>query len=148
MKKSPSHFPLFLDLENRPVVVVGGGTIARRRVEVLKKFGAAVTVIAPTWSGEDVTWLARPYAPGDLAGAVLAVAATDNRAVNHAVGEEARQRGIPVSVCDCREECSFYFPAICEGGGVVAGVVSTHGEDHHRTAAAAKCIRRVLEELE
>ena len=67
--------------------------------------------------------------------------------MNRQVGEEAHSLGIPVSVADCEAECSFYFPAVCTGEELVAGVVSS-GKDHHKTARAAKEIRRVLEELE
>ena len=75
------------------------------------------------------------------------MAATNDRQVNHAVWEEATRLGIPVSVADRESECSFYFPAICTGENLIAGVVST-GKDHHRTARAAREIRKVLEELE
>lgn len=144
----PPRFPLFIDLTDRPVVVIGGGAIASRRIAVLKQFGCRVTVISPTLNlrPDQLTWFARPYMPGDLEGATLAVAASNDRAVNHAVWEEATARGIPISVADREEECSFYFPAICTGNGLVAGVVST-GRDHHKTARAAKAIRRTLEEL-
>lgn len=149
MEQAPYHFPLFVDLRNQKLVVVGGGTIARRRINTLLSFGGELTVIAPSLSGppEGFTWLPRPYAPGDLDGAFLAVAATDDREVNRQVGEEAKARGIPVSVCDRKEECTFFFPAICEGDGLIAGVVS-RGADHHLTARAARAIRRTLEELE
>ncbi len=145
----PYHFPLFVDLNGKKIVVVGGGTIARRRIDSLLPFGCRLVVIAPKLTGapEGFTWLARPYASGDLEGAFLAVAATDDRSVNRRVGEEAKALGIPVSVADRKEECTFYFPALCEGGGVLAGVVS-QGSGHHRTAQAAKAIRRTLEELE
>ena len=148
MEQSCPRFPLFVDLKGKKAVVVGGGTVACRRIGVLRTFGAAVTVIAPHWREplEGVEWLARPYAPGDLEGAALAVAATSDRAVNRAVGEEAREAGIPVSVADAPEECTFWFPAVCRGEDLVAGVVSLSG-DHHRTARAARAIRTVLEEL-
>ena len=79
--------------------------------------------------------------------ALLAIAATDDRAVNRQVGVDARRAGIPVSVADCEAECTFYFPAICTGQDLVAGVVST-GKDHHKTAQAARAVRKTLEELE
>lgn len=145
----PYHFPLFLDLRGKKLVVVGGGTIARRRIDSLLPFGGELIVIAPELNGESegFTWLRRPYVSGDLNGAFLAVAATDDRKVNHQVGEDAKHLGIPVSVADRREECTFFFPALCEGGGVIAGVVS-RGDSHHQTARAAKAIRKTLEELE
>lgn len=142
------RFPLFIDLSGKKAVVIGGGTIALRRVNVLLSFGAQVTIIAPECSDvpKGVVFLKRPYQPGDLAGAFLAVAATDCRAVNHQVGQEANAAGIFVSVADRKEESTFFFPAICTGNGLVAGVVS-QGEEHKKTAAAARKIRTVLEEF-
>ena len=147
--EQPLRFPLFLDLTGKKVVLVGGGTIAARRIGTLRLFGCETVVIAPELKAkaEGLTWLQRPYEPGDLEGAFLAIAATGDREVNRQVGEEARRLGIPVSVADCEAECSFYFPAICTGEGLVAGVVSS-GKDHHKTARAAREIRKVLEELE
>lgn len=143
------RFPLFIDLKDKKVVLIGGGTIAARRIGTLRLFGCRITVISPELkcSDEGITWLQRPYAPGDLEGAAIAVAATNDRDVNHAVWEEATAKEVPVSVADREEECSFYFPAICTGENLIAGVVST-GKDHHRTARAAREIRKVLEELD
>lgn len=142
------RFPLFVDLNGKKAVVVGGGQVGLRRAEVLRDFGADVTVVAPSLGrpAEGVAHWARAYRRGDLAGAFLAVAATDDRGVNHAVWEEARAGGIPVNVCDCRSECDFFFPAICQSGNLVAGVVGDGG-DHRRTARAAAAIRKTLEEL-
>lgn len=142
------RFPLFVDLHGRKAVVVGGGKIALRRVQILQSFGAEVTVIAPHCASvpEGVTYLPRPYAAGDVSGAFLAVAATDDRAINQQVGQEARKANIFVSVADRREESTFFFPAICAGNGLVAGVVS-EGEAHQKTAQAAKAIRNLLEDM-
>ncbi len=142
------RFPLFVDLEGARAVVVGGGTVACRRIQVLLRFGAYVTVIAPDWREpvEGVRWERRPYAPGDLAGAALAVAAAGERAVNEAVGREARSAGIPVSVADDPAACTFYFPAVCLTEELTAGVVSRNG-DHALTARAARAVRTTLEEL-
>ena len=143
------RFPLFVDLAGKAAVVVGGGAIGLRRAAVLQRFGARVTVIAPEIreKPEGIAGLLRSYQSGDLTGAFLAVAATNDRAVNHAVYEEARDRGILVNVCDCPDECDFYFPAICQTETLVAGLVGD-GSDHARTARAAKAVRKTLEELE
>ncbi|WP_297208762.1 NAD(P)-dependent oxidoreductase [uncultured Flavonifractor sp.] len=148
-EERPFRFPLFVDLTGKRAVIVGGGAVACRRAGVLVRFGAEVSLIAPRCKSlpQGVRWLQRPYAAGDLAGAELAVSATDDRAVNRAVGEEARALGIPVSVADAPEECTFFFPAVCAGQGIVAGVAGK-GDDHARTARAAKAIRSVLEGLE
>ena len=142
-------FPLFIDLTGKKVVLVGGGTIAARRIATLRLFGCEVEVIAPELkcSAEGLIWKQRCYRTGDLEGACLAIAATDSREVNHQIGVDAGNLGILVSVADCEEECTFYFPAICTGENLIAGVVSG-GKDHHKTARAAKAIRRALEELE
>lgn len=148
MESNGFYFPLFVNLQGSLVVLVGGGAVAARRATVLQRFGARVRVIAPVLhcSFEKVEHLARPYIPGDLEGAALAVAATDNRQVNYQVGEEARALHIPVSVADCAAECTFFFPAVCEGKNVLAGVVS-RGEDHKLTAKVAKEIRLTMEGL-
>ena len=145
----PPRFPLFLDLTGKRVVLVGGGSVAARRIGTLRMFGCDIVVIAPELKcrAEGLRWLQRPYAPGDLEGAFLAVAATDSRETNRQVGQEARRLGIPVSVADCAAESSFYFPAVCVGDELIAGVVSS-GKSHHKTARAAREIRKVLEELE
>lgn len=143
------HFPLFVDLTGKKVVVIGGGVIACRRIAALLDFGAAVTVIAPILKEhfEGIFWADRLYADGDLEGAFLAVAATDDRRVNFQVGAAAHALNIPVSVADCQAECSFYFPAVCVGTDVVAGVVS-RGENHSKTAKTARAIRITLAGLE
>ena len=149
MAQKPPKFPLFIDLAGKKVVLIGGGTIAARRIATLRLFGCDIEVIAPELkcSPDGLSWKQRASAPGDLEGAYLAIAATNSRAVNHQVGADAHEMGIPVSVADCEGECTFYFPAICTGEDLIAGVVSG-GKDHHRTARAAKAIRKALEELE
>lgn len=143
------RFPLFVDLRQKKAVVVGGGPVALRRAAVLHDFGARVTVIAPAM-GETPAGaerLLRPYAPGDLAGAFMAIAATDDSDVNAAVGREARGLGIWFNRSDSQEDCDFFFPAVCRGDGLVAGLVGDGG-DHRRTARAAARVRKVLEEME
>lgn len=148
MESVPYRFPLFIDLQGKPVTVIGGGKVAQRRVQVLTQFGARVTVIAPEIlpMPESTEMLRRAYMPGDLQGAFLAVAATDSRTVNRQVGREAADRSIFVSVADSPEESSFFFPAICQGSSLVAGVVS-RGAEHSKTARAARAIRTILEDL-
>ena len=142
------NFPMFVDLHGKKVVVVGGGNIAQRRIGVLLDFGADVTIVAPRTQKvpECARYLERGYESGDLKGAYFAVTATDCREVNHRVYLDAQALGIPISVADCLSECTFFFPAICKGDNLVAGVVSD-GTDHHKTARAARAIRRTLEEL-
>lgn len=140
------RFPLFVDLNRKKAVVIGGGAVGLRRAEVLSRFGAEVTVVSPALShtAEGVRHVSRRYAPGDLKGAFLAVAATDDPQVNDAVGREARQMGILFNRSDCPSDCDFFFPAVCEGAGMIAGLVGD-GTDHGKIARTAKEIRKILE---
>lgn len=143
------RFPLFIKLAGRRAVVLGGGEVGLRRARVLRDFGASVTVISPMLSGpaEGMVYLPRRYQEGDLEGAFLAVAAADHAEVNAAAGREARRLGILFNRSDCPADCDFFFPAICEGTGLTAGVVGD-GADHHRTAEAARRVREALQELD
>ena len=143
-----NRFPLFIDLTGKPVTIIGGGKIALRRAEVLLRFGAEVTVVSPALDHplEGIVHHPRPYETGDLAGAFLAIAATNDRAVNDAAEAEARALGILFNRADDQKRCDFFFPAVCEGEGLIAGVVGD-GRDHHKTAEAARRIRKTLEEL-
>ena len=143
------RFPLFVDLTGHSAVVVGGGAVGLRRAGVLARFGAVVTVVSPRLSGpaEGFRHLPRPYRTGDLEGAFLAVAAADDPAVNAAVGREARRLGVLFNRADCPAECGFIFPAVCEGSGLVAGLIGTEG-DHRKTVRGAQAVRRALRELD
>src|SRR3989454_10943418 len=119
-------YPAFLDLRGRRAVVIGGGAIAEQKVVGLLDAGARVTVISPGVSRrlEDleaagtVTIERRPYRPGDLAGAFLAIAATDDRGANRAGWAEAETRGVLLHAGDDLPHCRFIAPAIHRQGGV------------------------------
>lgn len=124
-------YPIFLThMAGAPVVMVGGGEVAARKVAGLLAVQAAVIVISPELSPElarwaeahELIWRARPYRPGDLAGARLAFAATNQRAVNAMVADEAAQRGIPCNVADAPEEGTFHLPAVARQAEVVVAV--------------------------
>ncbi len=140
---SKKYFPFFISLQKKQVVVVGGGQIAKRRVEALLDFGCEITVIAPESkipSHPHIQWKKHPYQPEDLTGADLVLAATNCRAVNHAVFLECTRRNLPVNIADCKEECSFFFPALIHRGPVVVGVTAS-GLDHTLAKLTAKNIR-------
>ncbi|MCR4817660.1 MAG: precorrin-6A reductase, partial [Fretibacterium sp.] len=121
----PPLFPMLLDLEGRRVLVAGGGNVALRRTTTLLKCGARVRAVSPVFRDDfprEAERLLRPFGPGDLEGAALAVAASDDREVNRQVGREARARGIPVSVADAAAEGSFFFPALIVSEGAAVSV--------------------------
>ena len=152
------RFPLFVDIAGDPCLVVGAGAVGSRRARVLVSFGADVRVWDPAAASGATDGLAalgcsvesRAWVPGaavDLAGLRLVVAATADRAVNADIARACREAGVPVSVADSGRESSFFFPAVCEGDRIVAGVVS-HGGDHELAAAAARAVRTAIAAVE
>lgn len=137
------RFPLWVDLQGKQVVVVGGGVVARRRIDTLCRCGAEVTVICPEPPGiPGIHHLPRKYKAGDLAEAFLAVAATDDTGVNAAIVEEAYARGIPVSTADSRDAGSFHFPSLVNEGEVAVSV-SSGGLDPKLTRKLGDRFRKV-----
>lgn len=143
------YFPTFLDLVGKDVVVVGGGAVATSKVGALLPCGLArLTVIAPTASNSirrsatsgQLRWLVRDYAQGDLRGAYIAFAATDDRALNRRVAMEARERGIQVLAVDDVPNSDFIAPAVTRRGALTIAI-STHG----RSPAMARRTREWLE---
>ncbi len=150
-----SFFPLFIDVSQFKTMFIGGGRIAERRIETLQQFGAHIVVIAPEITDEIkklvesslIVWIKRDYQEGDLADPEIgmAIVATNDREVNHRAAMEARKADIPVSVADCKEESTFYFPGIARKGNIVAGVTAS-GLDHKAAARVTGQIRKLLEE--
>ena len=138
-------FPLFIDLNDKTVLVVGGGPVAARKARVLLDYGPRVLVCAPRFvpeleqlSGAEL--LRQPFVPDLLEGVSLAIAATDDRVLNRTVAQLCRKRAIPVNVADSREESTFLFPAVVRRGRLSVGI-STGG-----ASPAAAHVRRTLEE--
>ena len=120
-------FPMMIDLEGRPVLIVGGGAVASRRAATLLKCGARVRAVSPEFHDafpHEVEQIKRPFELSDLEGVTLATAASDDREVNHAVAQEARARGVPVSVADAAAEGDFFFPSLIAEGPTAASVSS------------------------
>jgi siroheme synthase-like protein len=128
-----AYFPLFIDLKERRCLVVGGGTVALRKIETLLRFDAAITVISPAAQPEigrlagagRLIYRRKPYQSGDAAGYFLAVAATSVSEVNRLVCEEASRLNIWVNSADDPRQCSFIFPAVVQNGDLVVGVSSS-----------------------
>ncbi len=143
------HLPIFLSLEGQLCVVVGGGNIAHQKVSVLLRANAQVKVISPEFAPEFDAWIERQsircvrraYEPGDLRGARLAFAATDDASTQAAVVAEAAASGVLVNVVDVPELCGFVMPAILEQQDLVIAV-STGGA----SPALARQIRDQLVE--
>lgn len=119
-------YPIMLDLDGVPVLVVGGGRVALRKIEGLLRAGATITVVAPSVvdSIRDLTVqvVLRSYESGDLDHARLVITATDDPAVNAAVAAEATRRGIWVNSADDPANCTFTLPAIARDGAITIAV--------------------------
>src|SRR6201993_2849165 len=144
-----SLFPIFVKLEGRLVVVVGGGEIAAGKIEGLLRAGARVRVIAPEVHAlfaepirnRKIEWLPRKFAAGDLDGATLVIAATSVAGVNSSVFREAETRGILCNAVDDIENCHFYYGSIVQRGDLQIAI-STNG----KSPALAQRLRQELEQ--
>jgi precorrin-2 dehydrogenase/sirohydrochlorin ferrochelatase len=123
-------YPVNLLVAGRSVLVVGGGTVAADKARGLVAAGARVHVVAPRVEAAirdlDVTWDERPYERGEVARYRLAVACTDDPAVNQAVFDDGEAAGVWVNAADDPERCSYTLPARLERGRVLV-TVSTGG---------------------
>ncbi len=147
-------FPLFFKMKGRTVLVVGAGKVATRRIQSLCRTVCVIRVVAKDAFKDALLALAReernitliqaPFSPELLEGCDLVLAATDDRAVNHAIYQCCKARGILVNVCDAPEECDFYFPALVENDTFIGGVISKQGNAHAALKRVAKRIREVL----
>jgi uroporphyrin-III C-methyltransferase/precorrin-2 dehydrogenase/sirohydrochlorin ferrochelatase len=142
------YLPIFFQIKHRPCLVVGGGSIAARKVALLRKAQANVTVVSPELCGELQTLkddgliqhVAREFVENDLEMCVLVIAATDQAVVNESVSELANQLRLPVNVVDNPDLCSFIMPSIIDRSPVVIAV-STGGS----SPVLARLIRTKLE---
>ena len=143
-----NYFPVFFDLARQKVLVVGAGEVALRKVALLERSGASITVVAPQVHPElgaraaagTINLVAREFVPEDLDGARLVIVATARRAVNRWIAKLSDSRGIPVNVVDDREASRFIVPAIVDRDPVLVAV-STGG-------ASPVLARRLRERLE
>lgn len=152
-EKKP-YFPMFVDLAEKKVVVVGAGTIAKRRIRSLIEFTNHLYVIAPEVNKElldlekdgKLTILKKKYDQKDLYGADLVIAATSDHKVNEDIFSVCKCMGITVNVCSDKTKCDFYFPGIVRKDHVVAGVTAS-GTNHKLAKKAVERIRTALERI-
>ena len=143
------YYPVVVEMTGRATAVIGGGTVAERKVKGLLDAGAAVTVISPCLTAQLARWLkrarishiARNYAPGDLAGYELAFVATDDPRVNIAVFSDARERRLWINSADDPAHCDFILPSVLRRGDLTVAV-STGG----KSPALSRLIRHELDQ--
>ncbi|WP_227429509.1 uroporphyrinogen-III C-methyltransferase [Psychrobacter sp. I-STPA6b] len=156
-------FPLFFKLENQPIAIIGGGEVALRKADLLRRAGACLTIVAPIISEDLQALLSNDintindkatnnqpnhqliYADYDkqyLVGKRIIIAATDDKALNRQIHADAQALNIPINVVDTPELCDFIFPAIVDRNPIVIGI-SSNG----KAPVLARLLRARLESL-
>ncbi len=121
---SRPYFPMFVDLSDKKVIVVGAGTIAKRRIRVLAEF-------------------TKRYEREDIYDAAVVIAATNDTKTNNDIYSTCKCLGIQVNVCSDKNKCDFFFPGIVKKDHVVVGVTAS-GKDHKEAKAATEKIKEIL----
>ena len=142
------YYPIFLDIENKRVLVVGGGEVANRKVETLLEYGALVDIVSKDLTKKlsdlvemgKVRYLGDRFLPHYLDGAFMVVAATDDECLNHEIGVEAKKRDMLVNAVDQPSDCNFIVPSVIRRGDLSVAI-STSG----KSPAFAKKIRKTLQ---
>jgi precorrin-2 dehydrogenase / sirohydrochlorin ferrochelatase len=146
-----TYYPVYIQLQGQPCMVIGGGKIAEGKVEGLLAAQADVTVISPTITarlrdlvGEKrISYRAREYQAGDLTGVFMVICATDRTEINHAVWQEATANRQLVNVVDDTPRCNFIAPSILRKGDLTIAI-STSGK---APALAVRLKERLQREL-
>jgi precorrin-2 dehydrogenase/sirohydrochlorin ferrochelatase len=144
------YLPVALNLEGKPVVIVGGGTVGTQKVRDFAECGARITVVSPVVSpfiqaetdAGRLELRRRLYEAGDIAGAFLVMVATDDAATNGAIYAEATRHGQLVNVCDDPPHCNFIFASKIERGPLTVSIFT-----HATSPAFSKRVRRELERV-
>ncbi len=144
------YLPIFADLKSKPVLVVGGGDVAARKIELLRRAGARVQIAARELCEElqeladidAVEWLATEFAETQLDSVFLVIAATDDSALNGLVYEAANRRHLLANVVDDQPKCSFIFPSIVDRSPLVVAISSSG-----TAPVLARLLREKLESL-
>ena len=144
-------FPMFVDISEWKILVVGAGKIAQRRIETLLQFASSITVIAPECSEKIRQWAqegriclkTRAYAPQDLEGMRIVCAATNQNALNEKIGQECRKRGILVNVCSDQTLCDFHFPGVVLKEELTIGI-NASGKNHRKAKEARIAIEKCM----
>ena len=145
-----SYFPFFIDIKNKKCVVVGGGTVALRKIEKIKSFEPDITVISPEISDEirsigGIRLIRRIFNDSDIDDAFFVITATNDKKLNEHIFQMCSEKSILVNTVDDKEKCSFIFPALAKHDNVTAAV-STGGKSPIYARYLSQQIERMLDE--
>ncbi len=149
-------FPLFMDLTEKQILVIGAGKIATRRIRTMVDFVGSVTVVAPRVEpqileladrNENIIIFERCFSDRDLDGKYIVFAATDNHELNEDIVKKCNERGILVNAVHNQNLCDFYFPGIVRKDSLVAGITAC-GSNHVAAKEATALIRKAISKME
>ena len=151
--KTKRFFPMFVDLSDKKIVVVGGGNIATRRVKTLLQFTRNITAVAPKTTMElhelgkagYVNLINRPVKRSDFDMAYMVIAATNDWKLNDEIHLVCKEEGIYVNVADDKSKCDFYFPGVYMKDEVVVGITAS-GLNHKKARKVRVAIQEAMEE--
>ena len=150
-----NHFPLFMNIKGKKVLVLGGGTVATNRIRTLMNFGADIETVSMEFSPDIQGWIEEERIRGRreeiraekigefVRGFSMVLSCLNDERLNEKVVEKCRSLGILVNDASKKERCDFYFPAIIESQGLTLGVTS-NGEDHKKVRRISAQIRELL----
>ena len=149
-KKYP-YYPIYVDVEDHDVLIVGGGEVCARKAETMLRYGARVTVVAPKATAEITEWAEagkitlqrKEYEESDLDGRSIVIASTNDSRVNTRVATDCRRRKILVNVVDVTDLCEFIVPAILERGSIQIAI-STAGKSPALARTLKEDLRRMV----
>lgn len=144
------YLPIFADIRDKPVLIVGGGEVAARKIELLRRAGARAQIVARELGAEltalhdcgAVEWLAKEYHSSQLDQVWMVIAATDNNVLNSRVYHDAGERRLLANVVDDQPKCSFIFPSIVDRSPLVVAISSSG-----TAPVLARLLREKLEAL-
>lgn len=142
---------MFVDISDKKVIVVGAGTIAKRRIRTLMEFTDHLEVIAPEVNKElldlqeegRITIRKKKYEREDIFDAAMVIAATNDSKINNDIYSACKCLGILVNVCSDKNKCDFYFPGIAQKENVVIAVTAS-GKDHKLARRLVERVRELL----
>ena len=133
-------FPFFEDIENKTFLVVGGGTVAKGKMERLKQFTDKITVIAERTDIDGA--VIKSFEDSDIDSADYVIGASDNQSLNEHIGRLCREKGKPVNIVDNPALCTFIFPSLIKKGDLVIGISSSG-----KSPAFSQYIRKETEQI-
>jgi precorrin-2 dehydrogenase/sirohydrochlorin ferrochelatase len=143
-----AYYPIFIKLDGKTALVVGGGRVAQRKIETLLEYGASVHIISKELTDKlkqlvesgDIRHMGKKFENKHLDGAFLVIAATDNEKLNHEISETAQKRGLLINTVDQPTDCNFIVPSIVKRGDLILAI-STSG----KSPALAKKLRKKMD---